>query len=182
MERIICEGELATEWSGATIGAPMRYQLLRGDAHLVYRAFRAAAPELHPQSHPGRFLPELWRYHCAELFLAPAAGVPYLEFNLAPNGAWWSRLYSSPRVPAAEQPSFSGVTAGGHSEAQEWKAELRIPLPFLAAHGISRSACRVCICGSLPLPERMRWLTAVPHDTAAKPDFHRPADWPLLPL
>lgn len=182
MERIICEGELTTEWSGEAIGAPLRYRLLRTEAHLVYRASRAAAPELHPLSRPGLFLPELWRYHCAELFLAPAAGAPYLEFNLAPNGAWWSRLYTAPRVPTEEQPSFNGITAEGHAAAQAWEAELRVPLPFLAAHGISLPACRVCVCGSLPLPERMRWLTAVPHDAAAKPDFHRPADWPLLPL
>lgn len=182
MERIICEGELTTEWSGANVAVPLRYRLLRTEDALIYRAARAAAPELHPLSRPGLFLPELWRHHCAELFLAPAASAPYLEFNLAPNGAWWSSLYTAPRVPAEEQPSFNGITAEGHASTQAWEAELRIPLSFLAAHGISLPACRVCVCGALHLPERMRWLTAVPHDAAAKPDFHLPADWPLLPL
>lgn len=182
MERIICEGELATEWSGADVSTPLRYQLLRTEEVLIYRAARAAAPELHPQSRPGRFQPELWRYHCAELFLAPAEGAPYLEFNLAPNGAWWSCLFTAPRVAAEPAADFSAVRAVGRTTAQGWEAEMRVPLSLLTDCGIPQSACRLAIGASLPEHGRARWLISTPHDAAASADFHTPHAWGLTTL
>jgi hypothetical protein len=47
---------------------------------------------------PGNFLAELWRHDVAELFIADPASGRYFEFNLAPNGAWWSCEFTAPRV------------------------------------------------------------------------------------
>lgn len=182
MERIICEGELSTEWAGASVGTPLRYCLYRTETELVYRAARAEAPVLHPAAAAGAFSTDLWRYHCAEFFLAAPGGAPYAEFNLAPNGAWWACVFTAPRVAAAPAPDFSAIRAAGTVTPQGWEAEMRIPLPLLAACGIPLPACRLAIGAALPQGGADRWLTTTPHDCTAPADFHTPAAWALATL
>lgn len=182
MERIICEGELRTEWAGADIGTPLRYRLLRTDTHLVYRAARDAAPALHPAAQENAFSADLWRYHCAEFFLAAPEGPPYMEFNLAPNGAWWACLFSAPRVAAAPAPDLSSIRGSGTVTTQGWEAELRVPLKLLRACGLPTETCRLAIGAALPEHGEARWLTTTPHDATAPADFHTPAAWPLTAI
>lgn len=182
MERIICEGELSTEWTGASIGTPLRYCLLRTETALVFRAARAAAPELHPTATEGAFSTDLWRHHCAEFFLAAPEGAPYIEFNLAPNGAWWACLFTAPRVAAEPAPDLSAIRATGTITPLGWEAEMRVPLPLLTACGIPLPACRLAIGAALPQNGTARWLTDTPHDATAPADFHTPAAWALTSL
>lgn len=177
MERTITAGGIGCDWGGASIGAPLRYHLFCTETELVYRASRAAAPELHPTAQSGAFSSDLWRYHCAEFFLAAPEASPYLEFNLAPNGAWWACLFTAPRVAAVPAPDFSAIRASGNITPQGWEAELRLPLALLQSCGISLSACRLAIGAALPQNGHARWLTTMPHDPAAAPDFHTPAAW-----
>lgn len=182
MERIICEGELTTEWSGGTIGAALRYRLMRTEEALVYRAARAATPALHPTAQAGHFSADLWRYHCAEFFLAAPGGTPYMEFNLAPNGAWWACLFNTPRVATAPAPDLSSIRGTGTITAQGWAAEMQVPLSLLTACGIPLPACRLAIGAALPQKGEARWLTTTPHDCTAPADFHTPAAWSLVNL
>lgn len=182
MERIICEGALGTEWTGASVGTPLRYRLSCTETELVYRAARAEAPALHPTAQAGSFSTELWRYHCAEFFLAAPSGAPYMEFNLAPNGAWWACVFSAPRVAAAPTPALSAIRATGTVSAQGWEAEMRVPLSLLTACGIPLPACRLAIGAALPQNGTEHWLTTTPHDAAAPADFHTPAAWALTTL
>lgn len=46
----------------------------------------------------GTFYEGLWRYDCGELWLYSPSTQRYVEFNLAPNGAWWASVFSSPRI------------------------------------------------------------------------------------
>lgn len=182
MERIICEGELSREWAGACIGTPLRYCLAGTETELVYRAARNAAPSLHPVAPAGAFSTDLWRYHCAEFFLAAPEGTPYMEFNLAPNGAWWACLFAAPRRAVVPAPDFSAIRAQGSVTPRGWEAEMRVPLTLLEACGISRCACRLAIGAALPQDGVERWLTSTPHDCAAPADFHTPAAWALTTL
>lgn len=177
MERLICEGELRTEWAGRDISVPMHYRLLRTEEALVYRADRAAAPALHPTAQPGTFSADLWRYHCAEFFLADPGGAPYMEFNLAPNGAWWACLFTSPRVAAEPAPDLSAISAAGTVSRHGWEAEMRVPLSLLPACGIPAHTCRLAIGAALPEHGEARWLTTTPHDITDPADFHTPAAW-----
>lgn len=182
MEHIICEGELTTEWTGECIGTPLRYRLVHEEDTLIYRVRRAAAPELHPTAQAGIFSADLWRYHCAEFFLAAPEGAPYMEFNLAPNGAWWACLFTAPRCAATPAPELSGICAAGKVTAQGWEAEMRVPLNLLEDCGLPLTACRLAIGAALPQRGAERWLTTTPHDAAATPDFHTPAAWALTTL
>lgn len=182
MERIICKGELSTEWTGASVGTPLRYCLYRTERELIYRASRAEAPVLHPTATEGAFSTDLWRYHCAEFFLSAPEGAPYMEFNLAPNGAWWACLFTAPRVAAAPAPELAAIRAAGSVTPQSWEAELRVPLSLLRDCGIPLPTCRLAIGAALPQNGAERWLTTTPHDTTAPADFHTPAAWALTTL
>lgn len=182
MERIICEGVLTKEWAGASIGTPLRYRLLRTEEELVYRAARDAAPELHPTAQAGQFSTELWRYHCAEFFLAAPEGTPYMEFNLAPNGAWWACVFRAPRTAAEPAPDLNAIRACGSITPQGWETEMRVPLSLLTAYGIPLPACRLAIGAALPEHGAERWLTTTPHDADAPADFHTPTRWHLTTL
>lgn len=182
MERIICEGELNTEWTGESVGTPLRYRLTCTETELVYRATRAEAPALHPGAAEGAFSADLWRYHCAEFFLAAPAGAPYMEFNLAPNGAWWACLFTAPRVAAEPAPDLSAIRAAGTATGKGWEAEMRVPLSLLTACGLPLPAYRLAIGAALPQNGTERWLTTTPHDCTAPADFHTPAAWALTTL
>jgi len=57
----------------------------------------------------------------------------YLEFNLAPNGAWWSAVFTSPRVRESEDEvqipdvaSYADLSPDG-----SWLTAAAIPLHYL---------------------------------------------------
>ena len=50
---------------------------------------------------PGSFHEGLWEGDVAEVFLMHPGG-GYLEYNFAPNGAWWSCAFDSPRVRSSD--------------------------------------------------------------------------------
>lgn len=39
----------------------------------------------------------LWRHTCCELFVAPAGGAAYREFNFSPSGEWAAYAFNRPR-------------------------------------------------------------------------------------
>lgn len=90
---------------------------------------------LHPQARPGKFVANLWQYDVAELFIAAPSGDRYFEFNLAPNGSWWSCEFKGPRnreeeidIAMPEVAAFSELAPDGG-----WVAALSIPLDLLRA-------------------------------------------------
>ena len=66
------------------------------DEVAIQVSFKSAEPT-YCSSETG-FVEGLWRYDCGELFLADPASGRYLEINVAPNGAWWSCVFSGVRI------------------------------------------------------------------------------------
>lgn len=182
METCILHGELHEIWERTPVSCPMYFRILTTESELIFRAAREEAALLSPEAEAGAFTPDLWRYHCAELFLSAPEGAPYAEFNLAPNGAWWCCLFREPRVAISPQPEPKRVYAHGRTCAESWQAELHIPLDFLTDCGISLPNCRYAVGAALPQNGHARWLTTMPHDPNASPDFHTPGAWPFLPV
>lgn len=52
---------------------------------------------------PGR-ADELWQTTCFELFLAPAAGSSYLEFNFSPSSCWAAYVFDAYRQGRQDMP------------------------------------------------------------------------------
>ena len=120
MQSIICTApatltqQLDHEWYGKPITPAVEYSFSTDGEYLTYRAAQAAPVHAHPEGQSGEFREELWKYDTAEFFIAAADGSPYVEVNLAPNGAWWACAFIAPRVPLTPAVEWVGVEAAGH--------------------------------------------------------------------
>ncbi|MDP4722137.1 MAG: hypothetical protein NWS48_12995 [Akkermansiaceae bacterium] len=170
---------IGSDWSGKPLLPPLAFSLAADAENLWFVATRQAEACVHPDAFLGSFTPELWKYDTAELFIADDKTGRYLEFNLAPNGAWWAAEFSSPRVASVTQPDFkSNVTSHSGDESGQWLAALSIPLAFLrdtVDFGTGTKANATFILGS---PEQTFHSAAkLP---GAEPDFHQPSAFPIL--
>lgn len=162
------------DWGGKSADPPAAWSLAKDPKHLWFVAGHSKPAQLHPKARPGLFLAELWKYDVAELFLADPHRGTYLEFNLAPNGAWWNAEFASPRVrrEKTDVPMPQVATYAELSPDGGWLAAIAIPLESLQAQldfGESTTANVSFILGS---PDQ-RFLSATDLG-AGEPDFHRP--------
>ena len=131
------------------------------------------------------FQAELWRYDVAELFLADPVSGRYFEFNLSPNGAWWTCELTAPRVRAEEidivipeVETFSDMAVDG-----SWLAAMSVPLDLLRARLNFGAGTRANVTMILESPEQ-RFITASDLG-GGEPDFHQPGRFPevsFIPL
>jgi hypothetical protein len=109
----------------------------------------------------------LWKYDVAEFFLAGDAE-DYLEFNLAPNGAWWSCFFVSPRQ-AGQRGSLVGVETLSWLTPESWRVRAMIPLSEIPWPVVE---WRVNVTFILESPNQ-RFLSLADLG-GGNPDFHRP--------
>lgn len=171
---------LAVDWHGAAVSPPAGYALAADARRLWFIAHHRKPAELHPQARPGDFQAGLWQYDVAELFLADPVSGRYFEFNLAPNGAWWSCEFTAPRVREEETDIAMPEVATFADMAPDgsWVAAMAIPLDLLRARLDFGPRTRANVAMILGYPGRI-------HLTAAglgggEPDFHRPHAFPEL--
>lgn len=171
---------LETDWFGNPLQPPAAWCLAMDQRRLWFIAHHRRPAMLHPQARPGMFQAELWRYDVAELFLADPASGRYFEFNLAPNGAWWSCEFTAPRVRAEETDivmpevaTFADLAADG-----SWVAAMALPLDLLKARLGFGPETRANVTMILCSPDQ-RFITAA-DPGGGEPDFHRPDRFPAV--
>ena len=115
------------------------------------------------------------RFATPELFLSDPASGRYFEFNLAPNGSWWSCEFTAPRVRAddaeiamPEVATYAEMAADG-----SWVAAMAIPLHLLKARLDFGTRTRLNVTMILGSPAQ-RFLSAADLGSG-EPDFHQPA-------
>lgn len=173
---------LQKDWQGAPVEPAAGFSLAMDDRRLWFIAHHRKAAELHPLARPGSFQAGLWHHDLAELFIADPVSGRYFEFNLAPNGAWWSCEFTAPRVRAEEidiampeVATFSDMAPDG-----AWVAAMAIPLDLLKARLDFGPRSRVNVTMIFGLPDR-KFITAADLG-GGEPDFHRPQCFPELVL
>ncbi len=166
---------LREEWYGEALAAPFAYRFFVEDGYLVFRASCECKPLIHPEGKEGCFQEELWRYDVAEFFIASENLERYLEFNVNPAGAWWSEVFTAPRVIWKEGYATPEAIVSAQLSDEAWQCEARLPLSYLEALGIELSTCKIAVCAILNSPEQLFVTTA--SDCSGEPDFHRPAAW-----
>lgn len=165
---------LGKDWYGRIFAPPAGFSLVMDAHRLWFIANHRKPAELHPQARPGAFQAELWRYDVAELFIADPASGRYLEFNLAPNGAWWTCEFTAPRV-RAEQVEIAMPEIATFAEMApdgSWLSAMAIPLDLLKARLNFGSETKVNIAMILNSPDQ-KFLSAADLGKG-EPDFHQP--------
>ncbi len=166
---------LACEWYGKALAAPFRFSFAVEGDHLVYRAACDAPALVHPEASPDKFQENLWMYDTAEFFIARADLSAYLECNVSPNGAWWSAVFSAPRVAHPQFTESPKLQASGEMNEQGWSCEARLALSELDCLGIDLNDCKVAACAILQSPAQLFATTG--NDCSGEPDFHRLGAW-----
>ncbi len=131
----------------------------------------------HPMSLPSKYQAELWKYDVAEFFLKSVNQPNYLEFNLAPNGSWWSCAFSEIRKPSPGQPAaIPDIQTSAQQNENSWQASAKIPLPWLQTHyGFGKkSLLNATFIANSPAQEFLSLADLGGGD----PDFHRPDRFP----
>ncbi|MFD2257717.1 hypothetical protein ACFSSA_13635 [Luteolibacter algae] len=165
---------LSSDWFGKPLDPPQGFALAMDSEQLWFIATRQSAAQTRPDAIPGAFVYGLWEYDVAELFIARPDSGEYLEFNLAANGAWWASKFSAIRMPAQNQPDFTGIITSYHQEdpSDSWLAALAIPLSFLKeAIGFGEES-RINASFILGTPKRT--FHSVNRLPGEQPDFHQP--------
>lgn len=165
---------LAKDLHGNPLQVPAGFSVVTDPAYLWFIANHRQAAFIHPQARPGVFQTELWKYDVAELFLADPVSGRYFEFNLAPNGAWWSCEFTAPRVRAEEAEiampdvaTFSDMSPDG-----SWLAAMAIPLDLLRARLDFGNGKKMNVSMILDSPDQ-KFISASDLGDG-EPDFHQP--------
>ncbi len=168
---------LTREWFGRELDPALEFVFLIEGDELVFQFSRKAPALIHPEAQLGCFQEFLWKYDTAEFFIAKPDCSRYLEFNLSPNGSWWSMIFTDPRVVDERAlqitPNFCSSTCGDDA----WSCSARIPLADLVAMDLDPRTSRMAVCSILESPEQV-FLTSA-DKMEGVPDFHRLPDWPL---
>lgn len=165
---------LKNDLKGGAMEIPPAFSLVTDSRHLWFIANHRRPAYVHPNARPGAFQTELWKYDVAELFLADPVSGRYFEFNLAPNGAWWTCEFTAPRVRAdsveiamPDVATFSELSPDG-----SWLAAMAIPLDLLRARLDFGPGTHANVTMILESP-RQRFLSALKLE-GVEPDFHQP--------
>ncbi len=166
---------LMKDLRGEPLASPAGFCLVMDNNRLWFIANHREPALIHPKARPGLFQTELWKHDVAELFLADPVSGRYFEFNLAPNGAWWTCEFTAPRVRAEEVEiampdiaTFSEMSPDG-----SWLAAMAIPLDLLKARldfGKDTLANVTMILGS----PSQKFASAADLGEG-EPDFHQPS-------
>lgn len=171
---------LQRDWHGTPLAVPAAFSVVRDPRSLWFIANHRKPAMIHPKAKPGLFQADLWEYDVAELFLADPASGRYFEFNLSPNGAWWTCEFTGPRVRADEVDiampdiaTFSEMAPDG-----SWVAAMAIPLDLLQARLDFGSETKMNVTMILGSPNQQFVSAANLGD--GPPDFHQPAKFPKV--
>ncbi len=165
---------LSNDLEGRALKTPAAYAVVMDTQYLWFIANHRQAALVHPQARPGLFQNELWKYDVAELFLTDPSSGRYFEFNLAPNGAWWTCEFTAARVRAEqidvampEVATFSDMAPDG-----SWVAAMAIPLDLLQARLNFGVLTRMNVAMILESPEQ-KFISATDLGDGI-PNFHQP--------
>lgn len=169
---------LTRDWYGEALDPALGFAFGVDPSFFHFVACRTSPALCLPGSEPRRFQAELWTYDVAEFFLGGPNG--YLEFNLAPNGAWWSCAFGGPlQREHPEDLPLPGVCTESRSEAGSWHVSARIPLQALGSYPLDQPGT-LNATFILDSPNQ-RFVTAGP-PASGEPNFHRPDAFPPITL
>lgn len=165
---------ISRDWYGEKFDVEPTFCVACDDQSLWFVAHHGMPATAHPNAAPCEFHAELWRFDCAELFLANPKSGKYLELNISPNAAWWSCEFIGPRqraimhdIPIAGVQTWAKTAPDG-----AWTAAMAVPLDFLDDSIGFGSDTLANVTMILDSPSQ-KFVSALSLGSG-DPDFHRP--------
>ena len=158
---------LDTDWKGARGSFGVRF-ILAVDCERLH--FIAQAPFTGAGPARSEFVEGLWEEDLVEFFLKSDSSTRYQEFNLAPDGRWWSAVFSGYRQRSGIC-HMKGVQTFSQPLGKETRWGISVPRAALAVdiEFSAHSRMNVTAIRQKPSPEYLIWS---PCD-GPEPDFHR---------
>jgi len=165
---------LASDWYNHVLDKPITFSLAADHDYLWFIACHDTPASIHPDASPGEFAIELWKNDVAELFILDPSTGRYLEINVAPNGAWWSAFFTSPRVREnKEEIQLEGAaTYADHSPTDGWMTAAAIPLKMLREELNFGDESMMNVTFIVNSPDQ-QFISAAKLQ-GCEPDFHQP--------
>ena len=167
---------IESDWYGQKLAKPATFGLAVDRDYLWFVAGHQQPASIHPEARPGGFQAELWKYDVAEFFLLDPATGKYLEFNLAPNGAWWSAMFTAPRVREDEKdiPFPNVATYADLAPDGSWMTAAALPLKHLRPMLNFGDSSKMNVTFILGSPEQKFLTAAKLMEGGGEPDYHLP--------
>lgn len=134
---------------------------------LTYIIHGQAAIALPPRAEPSR-RDGLWRTTCCEIFLKPAGGEAYVEYNFAPSGDWAAYRFGRYRAGAANLALAIEPDVRTRTEADRVLVEANVD-----RSAIARGPLLVALSAVIEEAGGVKSYWALHHPRGA-PDFHHP--------
>lgn len=162
------------DWYGQQMPVSAAFGLVLDSTDLWFVAKRDQQPKVLPDAVPHEFTPELWRYDVAELFIRDACSDRYLEFNLAPNGAWWSAEFDQARQRSStDDIVIQGVrTYAKVSASGGWQAAASIPVSYLKS--VFEFGANTSLNVAFIVDSPQQSFLSMAKLPGSQPDFHQP--------
>ena len=167
--------DLAGDWRGCPTSWDVRFIFAADPARIFYVVWMPFGPGKAVGTAPGPekhdFFEGLWLEDVAEFFIKSDSTGRYQEFNLGPDGRWWSACFSSYRkreeldcnMPGVETFSWKGEGMVNFGISVPRK-ELKVDIAFSAG-----SVMNVTAIVNTPSQEFLIWSPP----PVEEPDFHR---------
>jgi hypothetical protein len=159
---------IESDWGGTGLTQGYCWSFVVDAESLWFTAAVPASPPADRVHSCGDFVEGLWEADVAEFFLMNARG-EYQEFNLSPDGAWWSMLFASYRERSPRPRTPEGIVVSVDRSAQSWRV----------AFGVQRTQLQIApdevtaihVSGILYGGGEGRYLSSAGQPSFA-PDFH----------
>lgn len=175
------KASLSRQWNRAgTFGGRVGF-LLVVDPKAFYLVAEFAKPAQTQPTQQGKFIEGLWEGDVIEVFLADDSSQRYQELELSPTGAWWSAVFSAPRVREQQDLSKVSVVCSSANVAGNYQLLFAYPRNALGINFSfgERSRANVCACLGKGKRDYLSYCSL----SGETPDFHQPKEfWPLMLL
>jgi hypothetical protein len=173
--------QIEYDWYGERVKNNVSFIVAVDPDNLILGAQVDASPWIDPSHESGQFVEGLWNKDVAEIFVASSESPVYQEFNLAPNGAWWSCFFSKYRKrDTAGFKMPQGVTTHSNIGSDSWQAAISIPLNQFCVPLDLEDTTRANV--SFVVGKAKRQYLTWANIQQREPDFHRAEDFENIDL
>jgi len=166
---------LASDWEGKPTQWDVQFVFAVDPERIHYHVSMPVGPGLalkeYPARHKNEFVEGLWVHDLAEFFLKSDTTGAYQEFNLAPDGRWWSAHFSRYRERTENVDCrMNGIETFSDRDEKRAFFSISVPRKELKVDMSFGQFSKMSITSIVNTPDQVFLIWSAP--PTPKPDFH----------